>query len=69
MSAATKGRKSLTAKGANPRRNRYSLTAKDPKDAEENNSFTAKEIIIRSTARPEGREGTAPRAAYKERLG
>jgi hypothetical protein len=46
----------------------YSFTAKDTKDAEEEKSFTAKEIIIRSTARPEGREGTAPRVAYKKRF-
>jgi hypothetical protein len=36
------------------------LTAKGAKDAEEKKSFTAKEIEIRSTATPEGREGDAP---------
>jgi hypothetical protein len=46
-----------------------SFTAKDTKDAEEEKSFTAKEIIIRSTARPEGREGTAPRVAYRNAPG
>jgi hypothetical protein len=45
-----------------------SLTAKAAKDAKEKNSFTAKEIIIRTKAKPEGREGTAPRVAYKERF-
>jgi hypothetical protein len=45
-----------------------SLTAKDAKAAEENKSFTAKGKIIRTKAKPEGREGTAPRVAYKERF-
>jgi hypothetical protein len=46
-----------------------SFTAKDSKDAEEEESFTAKEIIIRTRATPEGREGTAPRVAYRNAPG
>jgi hypothetical protein len=42
-----------------------SLTAKLAKAAKEEKSFTAKEIIIRTSARPEGREGTAPKVAYR----
>jgi len=42
-----------------------SLTAKLAKAAKEEESFTAKEIIIRTSARPEGREGTAPKVAYR----
>jgi len=45
-----------------------SFTAKDAKDAEEDESFTAKEIIIRTRTRPEGRQGTAPRVAYNQRI-
>jgi len=45
-----------------------SFTAEDAKGAKEEKSFTAKEIIIRSKAKPEGREGTAPRVAYKKRI-
>jgi hypothetical protein len=47
----------------------YSFTAKDTKDAEEEKSFTAKEIIINTRAKPEGREGTAPRVAYRNAPG
>jgi hypothetical protein len=47
----------------------YSFTAKDTKDAEEEESFTAKEIIINARAKSEGREGTAPRVAYRNALG
>jgi len=46
-----------------------SLTAKDTKGAKEKKSITAKEIIIRTEAKSEGREGTAPRVAYKKRIG
>jgi len=40
-----------------------SFTAKVAKNAKENNSLTAKEIIIRSAEKSEGRKGTAPRVA------
>jgi hypothetical protein len=58
-------RKSLTAKGAGDAKEKRSLTAKDTKDATEGKSFTAKEIIIRTRSKPEGREGTAPKVAYR----
>jgi hypothetical protein len=35
----------------------------------EKKSFTAKDRAIKSTAKPEGREGTAPRVAYEEAAG
>jgi hypothetical protein len=38
----------------------------DAGGAKEKKSFTAKELIIRSKATPEAREGTAPRVAYRE---
>jgi len=50
-------------------RNSKSFTAKDAKVAEEQKCLTAKETIIRSKAEPEGREGTAPRVAYKSASG
>jgi hypothetical protein len=42
-----------------------SLTAKLAKAAKVERSCTAKELIIRTSARPEGREGTAPKVAYR----
>ena len=42
-----------------------SFTAKDAEDAKEEKSFTAKEIIVRTRSKPEGREGAAPRVAYR----
>jgi hypothetical protein len=42
-----------------------SFTAKDTKDAKEKKNFTAKEVVIRTKAIPEGREGTAPKVAYR----
>jgi hypothetical protein len=59
--------RSRTAKDAEDGKEKRSLTAKEAEDAKENKSFTAKEIIIRSRAKPEGREGTAPKVAYGER--
>jgi hypothetical protein len=35
------------------------------KDAKEEKSFTAKKPTIRTRSKPEGREGTAPRVAYR----
>jgi hypothetical protein len=34
----------------------------------EEKSLTAKETIIKARAKPEGREGTPPRVAYRERF-
>jgi hypothetical protein len=56
---------SLTAKDAGDAKEKRSLTAKLAKAAKEKKSFNAKEIIISSTARPKGREGTAPKVAYR----
>jgi hypothetical protein len=42
-----------------------SFTAKDAEDAKEEKSFTAKKPTIRTRSKPEGREGTAPRVAYR----
>jgi len=42
-----------------------SLDTKDTKDTKEEKSLTAKRTIIGTRARPEGREGTAPRVAYR----
>jgi hypothetical protein len=61
--------KSLTAKDAEVAREQNSLTAKDAEAAKENKSLTAKGRIIRSKAKPEGREGNAPRVDYKRFLG
>ena len=46
-----------------------SFTAKVAMAAKENKSFNAKEMIIGSKAKPEGREETAPRVAYRWRFG
>jgi hypothetical protein len=56
---------SFTAKDEKAAKEKNSLTAEDAEDAKEGKSFTAKEIIIRTRAKPEGREGTAPRVAYR----
>jgi len=51
------GPQSITAKDAR--------TAKETKDAKEEKSFTAKGTVIRTRSKPEGREGTAPKVAYR----
>jgi len=56
---------SFTAKDAEDAKEQKCLTAKDAGDAKEKKSFTAKEIIISSRPKPEGREGTAPKMAYR----
>jgi ribosomal 30S subunit maturation factor RimM len=61
--------RSFTAKAARDAKEKVQLYRQGHKDAEEEKSFTAKEIIIRSTARPEGREGTTPRVAYRNAPG
>jgi hypothetical protein len=42
-----------------------SLTAKLAKAAKEEKRFTAKGTIIKTKSKPEGREGTAPKVAYR----
>jgi len=56
---------SFTARDAKTAKENRSLTAKDTKDAKEEKSLTAKNSIIRTRAKPEGREGTAPKVAYR----
>jgi hypothetical protein len=62
----------LTEEGDSPprrqgRQGKEKLYRQDAKGAKENKSFTAKGIIIRSKATPEGREETALRVAYRKR--
>jgi len=58
-------RKSFTAKLAKSAKEEQSLTAENANPRRKAKSFTAKKTIIRSRAKPEGREGTAPKMAYR----